>query len=77
MREVAYGPSFPDPQNRARSKLRLVKRVQRQPGTALKKILYVTLSRGGRVAIKLLQIWKACSMLPVLCHYTPGIRKDG
>lgn len=77
MRGVAFGPFFPDLQNRALIKLRLMKRVEHQPETALKNILYVTHNRGGRVAIKLLETWQAYSMLPVLCRYTPGIRKDG
>lgn len=37
MMGIAYGPSFPDLQNRALSKLRLVKRVEHQPERALKK----------------------------------------
>lgn len=39
MMGIAYGPSFPDLQNRALSKLRLVKRVEHQPERALKKKL--------------------------------------
>lgn len=76
MRGVAYGPFFPDLQNRGLIKLRLMKRVEHQPETALKTILYATHNRGGRVAIKLLETWQAYSMLPVLCRYTPEIRKD-
>jgi len=78
MRGVVYSPFLPDLHNRALSKLRL--KLSEKGGTlgrkALKKILYVTLYGGGRPATKLLQIQEACSMLPILCHYTPAIRKD-
>lgn len=77
MRRVAHSPFFALIYKTAQSKLKLVERVEWQPEAALKKIVYVTLNRGGRVAIKLLQMRKASSTLPVLCHYTPGTRKDG
>lgn len=43
MRGVTYGSFFPDLQNRALSKLRLVKRVECPPETALKKLFMLHL----------------------------------